>query len=99
SAEAARSALAAGDPAGIQAQIQNTIDGYGWIADRITGCEAGGAYYTLTGNQLQVCLKATLPDNPPLPTIDFSIFGLPTLPPDTTNMLQTQTSVMWRPLP
>lgn len=97
SAEAARSALAAGDAAGIQAEIQNTINGYSWIADRITGCKAGGAYYTLTGNQLQVCLKATLPDNPPMPTINLSVFGLPSLPPDTTNMLQTETSVRWQP--
>jgi len=97
SAEAARAALAAGDVAGIQAEIQNTINGHGWIADRIEGCRDGGAFYTLTGNQLQLCLKASLPNDPPMPTINLSAFGLPSLPPDTSGMLQTETSVRWQP--
>lgn len=98
SSEAARSTLAVTEASAIEDEIQRTINAHPWIAERITGCGQGGSFHTLMpDNQLQVCMQTSLPDNPPLPVINLGIFGLPSLPPDTTNMLKTEVAVMWRP--
>ena|SRR5690554_4361130 len=94
SAEAARSALAAGDATGIGPAITKTINGHAWVSDRIVGCEGGGdEYFTLgADNQLHICLVANLP---PMPKIDLGFVSLP--PTNTAEMLTTTTTVKWQP--
>lgn len=100
--EAARSAVAVTEIAAMQGEIQDVINGYAWIAGRVEPCDDwSGLYYNdATPGKLQLCMSATLPRDPALPTINLSAFGLPILPPEEEEILRilrSEFAVNWMP--
>ncbi len=97
--EASRSVVAVMQESKIEEVIQNAIDGHGWISTRVSPCDGQALYYEtpISDDVLKLCFQAALPDEPSLPTIDLSAFGLPKLPPDTDDLLKNEVSISWIP--